>query len=122
MAWFKVDDKLHSHPKVLGVPLRAMGLWVKAGSWCADQLTDGHIPRAVLAPLNATTADARALVAAGLWLEADGGWQFRDWVDYQPTKDQVEKRRAEDAQRKAEARAARAAAKAADQQSVEGKQ
>ena len=122
MAWFKVDDKLHSHPKVLGVSLRAMGLWVKAGSWCADQLTDGHIPRAALALLNATTTDARALVTAGLWLETDGGWRFRDWVDYQPTKDQVEKRRAEDAQRKAEARAARAAAKAADQQSVEGKQ
>lgn len=53
MAWFKVDDKLHSHPKRYRASLRAMGLWVLAGSWCSDQLTDGVIPRDLLAALRA---------------------------------------------------------------------
>ena len=109
MSWFKVDDKLHSHPKVLGVPLRAMGLWVLAGAWSADQLTDGFIPRAVLPTLQAKPADARDLVTSGLWLEVDGGWQFHDWLEFQFSRASTLERRAKDAERKAEARAAKAA-------------
>lgn len=109
MSWFKVDDKLHSHPKVLGVPLRAMGLWVLAGAWSADQLTDGFIPRAVLPTLQAKPADARDLVTSGLWLEVDGGWQFHDWLEFQFSRASTLARRAKDAERKAEARAAKAA-------------
>lgn len=109
MAWFKVDDKLHSHPKVISVPLRAMGLWVKAGAWSADQLTDGHIPKAVLPILGANTADARALVEAGLWHTVEGGWRFHDWLDMQPSRKSTLARREEDRQRKADARAAKAA-------------
>ena len=109
MSWFKVDDKLHSHPKVLGVPLRAMGLWVLAGAWCSDQLTDGVVPRAVLPSLGAKPADAEALVACGLWVRVEVGWAFHDWSDFQPSRANTLDRRAKDAQRKAEARAAKAA-------------
>lgn len=108
MAWFKVDDKLHSHPKVIAVPLRSMGLWVKAGAWSADQLTDGFIPKAMLAILGSTSADARHLVDAGLWSPVEGGWQFHDWQDHQPARRDVLERREQDRQRKAEARAAKA--------------
>lgn len=109
MAWFKVDDKFHSHPKVVGVSLRALGLWVKAGAWSADQLTDGFIPSGVLTVMAARPADARALVDAGLWRAVDGGYQFHDWSEFQPSRSETLDRRARDAQRKAEARAAQAA-------------
>ena len=89
MAWFKVDDKLHSHPKRHRAGLRAMGLWVIAGSWCGDQLTDGYVPAYMLASFGAKPADAQALVSAELWVEMDDGWLFRDWDDYQPTRDDV---------------------------------
>lgn len=108
MAWFKVDDKFHSHPKVLSVPLRAVGLWVKAGAWSSDQLTDGFIPKAVLPVLGGNASDARALVEAGLWRAVDGGWQFHDWLDMQPSRKSTLARREDDRQRKAEARAAKA--------------
>jgi hypothetical protein len=36
---------------------------------------------------------AEELVRAGLWDIAEGGWMFRDWVDYQPTKAEVEAER-----------------------------
>lgn len=107
MPWFKVDDKLHSHPKRLRTSLRAMGLWVVAGSWCSDQLTDGLVPRALLPVLGAKAADAAELVAAGLWEECPEGWIFHDWDAQNPSRDAVEARRAEDRERKAQAREAR---------------
>ena len=85
MPWFKVDDHLHSHPKVLDVPLRAMGLWVKAGAWCSDQLTDGEITKGAVRTLGGTPADAKALVTAGLWEATDKGWRFHDWLDQNPS-------------------------------------
>lgn len=110
MAWFKVDDRFYSHPKVIGVPMRSLGLWVLAGAWSADQLTDGFIPKAVLPMLNgARPADAKPLVDAGLWIVVDGGWKFHDWLDMQPSRSAVQRRREEDAKRKAEARAAKKA-------------
>lgn len=107
MAWFKVDDKFHSHPKVIGLPLRALGLWVKAGAWCSDQLTDGRVPRAALVVLGGTPADAGQLVTAGLWVVDGTGWRFHDWHEMNPRRSDVEARRAEDAQRKADARKAK---------------
>lgn len=101
--WFKVDDKLHSHRKARKAGKAAMGLWVLAGSWSADNLTDGFIPATQIGACLGTRADARRLVDAGLWIpcEIDGekGWMFNDWPSYNPSKEQVEKRREEGAAR-----------------------
>jgi len=94
MAWFKVDDKLHSHPKRYRAGLRAMGLWVVAGSWCGDQLTDGYIPKDMLASFGGKPADAAALVAAGLWECVPDGWQFHEWERQNPERVDVEAQRA----------------------------
>jgi hypothetical protein len=95
--WFKVDDKLHSHKKAARAG-EAMALWVVAGSWCADQLTDGFVPDYIAARLILNGEQmAERLVGAGLWVEdehdGDKGWRFNDWTDYQPTRDEVESRR-----------------------------
>lgn len=86
--WFKVDDKLHDHRKARKAKKAAMGVWVLAGSWCMDNLSDGFVPDDVLARWG-TRADAKALVEAGLWSDAtrDGekGWQFHDWSRFQPS-------------------------------------
>lgn len=84
MAWFKVDDKLWGHPKWLATPMRARGLWVTAGSWAAANETDGAIPTHALAVLGGRTADATALVTAGLWSATSSGWIFHDWSMFQP--------------------------------------
>ena len=84
-----------------------MGLWVVAGSWCGDQLTDGAIPRDMLAALGGKPADARALVEAGLWEETPAGWRFHQWDGQNPVRADVEAKREQDRQRKAEARAAK---------------
>lgn len=89
MTWFKTDDKFHSHPKVCGVSLAAIGLWSKAGSWCSDHLTDGAVTRGAVVSLGGTPDLASELVEAGLWEVADKGWQFHDWLDHQPPSEVV---------------------------------
>lgn len=85
MTWFKVDDRLAHHPKVMTAGLAPMGLWVRAGSWSAAHLTDGFIPTSLLATLDAKRSHAEALVKAGLWDAEPDGYRFRDWLDYQPS-------------------------------------
>lgn len=107
MTWGKVDDKLWGSPKWLGTGPRARALWVSGLSWCMDQLTDGHVPAHVISVLGGTRRDAGDLVRAGLWEEADDGWQFHDWLDYQPSRAQVlaERKAAADRQKRAREKA-----------------
>lgn len=93
MPWFKVDDKFHSHPKVMELPLGAIGLWTLAGTWSADYLTDGEIRLGQIRRLGGTEDDAAELVKAGLWESTEDGYKFRDWHDYQPTRESVESER-----------------------------
>jgi hypothetical protein len=120
MTWFKVDDQFWGHPKQTGLPKGAVCLWVRAGSWSANLLTNGFVPAHMVAMFGCSKSDARALVASGLWLDVDGGYQFHDWTEYQPTREQVEQKRDEEARRKAEWRAKRAAQKAASDSGPEG--
>lgn len=92
MPWFFIDDHLAMHPKAVSAGNAAMGLWVRAGSWCAAHLTDGSLPRAMVKPLGGRTRDANRLVEVGLWDQPfgpDGDFVFRDWDHYQKSKAQV---------------------------------
>ena len=110
MPWFKVDDNLAFHAKAVAAGNPAMGLWVRAGSWSAQQLTDGFVPDHMF-PALGTLAQAKRLVEVRLWHREDGGYRFHEWNrdGRQPTRQDVEKRREDDRIRKAEARAAKAA-------------
>lgn len=109
MPWFKVDDGFHAHRKVARLgreDFDAIALWTVAGSWCADQLTDGWVPEYVAAKLDADyKARAGALVRVGLWevTERDGepGWLFHQWSEdgRQPTAEQVKAERTATAER-----------------------
>lgn len=107
--WFKVDDKLHDHYKANRAGKAAMGVWVLAGSWAGDNLTDGFVPARVLGRWG-TVADAKRLVEAGLWepCQRDGedGWMFHEFLDRNPSRAQVEAERAAAAERQKRAREA----------------
>lgn len=104
MAWFKVDDALAFHVKVITAGNAAMGLWVRAGSWCAQQLTDGHVPANIVRTFGASSEDVQALCAVGLWHEVEDGYQFHDWGEYQPTREKVLQDREEARKRMADLR------------------
>lgn len=93
MAWFKVDDRLWSHPKWLAASPAARGLWVTAGSWCAAHEQDGHITQNAIRLLGHTRADANRLVKAGLWEESEDGWTFHNWDEFQPTSAELQAKR-----------------------------
>lgn len=105
MVWFKVDDQLAVHVKAVSAGNAAMGLWVRAGAWCSAQLTDGRLPAAMVRALDGTDADARRLVAVGLWVAVEGGYLFHDWDEWQPSKEQVLAERAAGRERVAKSRA-----------------
>lgn len=88
MAWGKVDDNMAFHPKVVQAGNEAMGLWVRALSWSMSILSDGYVPAGMVSAFNGDRS-AQKLVDAGLWMQVDDGFQFKDWAEYQPTKEQV---------------------------------
>lgn len=102
MAWFKIDDKLHDHPKVRKLrdhKLEALGLWTACGSWSADTLSDGFVPREIVHRFDPDEAIAKRLVEVGLWIpceqDSEDGYAFHQWTDHQPTRAEVERRRGE---------------------------
>lgn len=106
MTWFKVDDGFWSHPKTAMLSDAAIALWVRAGSYSCQHLTDGFISPPMLRMLGDRAA-VDELVEAGLWEPAAGGWQFHDWDEYQETSETVKRRREQARDRQRRARAAR---------------
>ncbi|AXQ60666.1 hypothetical protein SEA_ALI17_50 [Gordonia phage Ali17] len=119
MTWFKVDDNFHHHPKALSAGNAALGLWVRAGSWCGSNLTEGYIPRRIALQMG-SRAQVRSLISTGLWIEVDDGYMFHEWGERQPTKAEVESEREANRKRQANYRKRRreAAAAEADAESI----
>ena len=106
MVWFKVDDGLYDHPKWMDLPPAAQALWVNAGSWAGRNLTDGWVSPTFVRRYPSGTRSAKQLVNAHLWQEGaerDGklGWQFHDWLDYNPSSESVKASREANSNRKA---------------------
>lgn len=103
MPWFKVDDTLHSHPKIRRAGLASMGLWVIAGSYSSQYVTEGFVPNWFVSGQKNGHKLAAVLVAAGLWFKAerDGeqGYQFHDWSHFQMSKAEVEADKAHNRER-----------------------
>jgi len=75
-------------------------------SYCADVLTDGEILAAALPPGIPRKA-VNELVSTGLWESPTRGvYRLHDYLDYNPSRDQVAALRQADAARKAAAREA----------------
>lgn len=106
MPWGKIDDQLYDHTKVEALDdtegrppaswrLLGVGLQTVAISWSNRHLTDGHIPARKLPMLTGMALAeaqkvARALVQAGIWEPAEGGYAIHDFLVYNQSKEQVE--------------------------------
>lgn len=120
MPWFNVDDGFAFHHKAVKAGNAAIGLWTRAGSWCAQQLTDGFVPDEVVVVLG-SRAQASRLVSAGLWIAVDGGYQFHEFTENgrNPTKKDVMERRRKESERKARFRSQKSS-NSAERQVVDG--
>lgn len=92
MPWLRIDDGMVEHLKVASLSDGAFRAHVEAMSFCARNLTDGHIPAAV-AKKQGWSKRASELVRAGLWEKEEGGHSIHDYLDYNPSREQVEAER-----------------------------
>lgn len=90
--WFKVDDSFYSNPKTAMLSDGAAALWLRSGSWSAQQLTGGFVPARMVPMFRGSDDSVRELCDAGLWAydEQKDGYQFHDWSDYQPDGEEVD--------------------------------
>ncbi|MFD5221439.1 hypothetical protein ACFWMH_27740 [Streptomyces tendae] len=102
MPWVKLDDRFPSHRKIALLSDRAFRLHVSAICWCAENLTDGRISDrelALVTRVRGVKATAKQLQDAGLWDRTDDGWQIHDYLDYNPSREQVLLERKKNAER-----------------------
>ena len=111
MTWVRLDEGFPRHPKVAAAGPLGMAMQVAALCYCNEYLTDGFVPRHVVAGFlnlerismncwqnemigGGDDATWQLVVAdvidAGLWSEVDGGYRIHDYLKYQPSKADVE--------------------------------
>lgn len=113
MAWSRIDDSLHSHPKIMLVGNAATGLFVRLISYAGQHLTDGFVP-AHVARAYGTPRLLKSLCDANLLTRVDSksdqtsethphlqgpGFVIHDYLDYNPSREQVLAERAKNAAR-----------------------
>lgn len=92
MAWARIDDGFHDHPKVDELSLGAVGLWTLCLTWAhrhrRTASVAGHVTDARVRKVAGKNGEkfAAELVAARLWdVEIHiGGWVIHDFADYLP--------------------------------------
>lgn len=128
MTWARLEDKFHSNPKVVEAGNAATGLFACALSYCGDHLTDGHVPKG-WAVKSGTAKERRVLVDVRLWLQVkkgdvaevvvrrqgqeaftvtvvmpSDGFFIRDFLDFNPSRGEVEAKREQNARKQREHR------------------
>lgn len=97
LPWIRLDTNIGLNPKILALTEskrhRAAFAYVCSLAYCGGHGLDGFIPKVVLPVIHATTAEAKALVDVGLWIELEGGWQINGWDEYQVSSDETRARR-----------------------------
>jgi hypothetical protein len=112
MTWVRIDENFAQHPKLAKAGPLAMAMQVAALCYCNRHLTDGFVPKQIACTLldlsglgmrmwrgemvgggedAAWELVVEDLVAVGLWDPAPGGWTIHDYLEYQPSKAQVQR-------------------------------
>jgi hypothetical protein len=97
MTWVRVDDGFADHPKVLDVSDAAFRLHVCAMCWSGRRLTDGAIKhrdlRILIGMLRTPPTNpadiVQELLDAHLWEDMGDSWAIHDWLEYNPSAEQV---------------------------------
>ncbi len=97
MTWFKLDDNFPDNPKVVAAVedagLGIIGLFVSAGCYCSRQETDGRFPKSMAVRFGATRKLVAALVTHGLWHDLGDYYEIHDFLEYNPSKAELDSKR-----------------------------
>ena len=108
-----VDDEFYLHPKVVLASRAARDLYLGAIFYSSRSLSDGFVPAGAINTLDPLTRSkvratrlAAELVSLGLFEPAEGGYLVHDYLDYQPSRAELERRRLLNAERQKRHRSA----------------
>lgn len=87
-AWVRIDEGIDEHPRVAGLEPAAAWTFIRSILYASRRLTDGFIPGAIALRI-AGDVNPSTLVDAGLWIEVEGGYKIRDYLDYQQSRSEV---------------------------------
>jgi hypothetical protein len=121
MGWIRISDDNYDHAKFAEVGPIGVAVWLAGLAYCNRNLTDGFIPRTAANRLicvdglgiftgnfsgeDATVEDGiQELVESGLWIKVPRGYRVHDYLDYQPSGDEVRAKRERNAFRQAQFR------------------
>jgi hypothetical protein len=99
-----LDDNIEDHPKFVELSNDAFALWVRCIGYCRRNLTDGYIPEAAAVararsrnPRRAiselVTRSRSAASSSPLWAAVPGGYLVHDYLDWNPSRADVEAKR-----------------------------
>jgi hypothetical protein len=98
VAWVKIDDQLYTHENRWEIGLDGIGLFVVMLCYCNHKLTDGLVPRAFVQS-QVSRPDRRgalkSLLKVGMVAEVEDGYEVVGYLRFQPSKEDVLKRRAD---------------------------
>lgn len=112
MSWVRLDDSMPDSVKVEALSDAAFRVYVKGICYCSRLLTDGFIPDSkvreftrgkpsIVKELTAPRSSGPDKEPTQLWLRVDDGYVIHDYLEYNPTREKVLTKRAEDSARKA---------------------
>ena len=99
LPWIRLDTAMPDNPKILDLidghkeGRAAAFVWVCSLAYAGKHGTDGFISRSALSRLNGRPADAKLLVAVGLWKDEAGvGWTINGWAEFQESNEETKAR------------------------------
>lgn len=93
--WIKIDDSYFTHRKIVQLTGPAILMDLTGIAYCARELTDGFVAEgaillvAALAKVPEPEKHVGELVRVGRWEKRDGGFFIHDYLDYQPSREDV---------------------------------
>lgn len=98
VSWYRIEGKMPRHTKYAPLSDAAFRLSITAGAWCAENLSDGLIPKAMVPTLTAAPRgralknSVDALVAANIWEDHGEHWFLHDFLDWNMSREQWQKK------------------------------
>ena len=97
VTWLQLDDNMPEHPKIADLSAEAFRLHLRGLAYCARLLTDGKVPETIAqsfansSPTPRETLDE--LRVKRLWKKRRNGYEIAQYLDWNPSRADVEARR-----------------------------